>query len=49
MGEVILPFIDEKRLLKAIKNRIHLMTDYDKKRNKLGCNYLFINSNSYMA
>jgi len=43
MGETILPFIDETRLLKAIEKRFHLMTEYDLKRNALGVPMLIIN------
>jgi len=47
MGEVILPFIDEKRLLEAINKKIPLMTKEDLNRNKLGHPFIFINKESF--
>ena len=36
MGEVILPFIDEERLLRAIEKHAAKMTPSEQKRNRLG-------------
>ena len=43
MGEVILPFIEEERLLAAIEKRFDQLTEYELKKNQLGKTYIFMN------
>ena len=44
MGEVILPFIDQSRLLHVINAHSHTLTPHDHSRNQLGRQYLYLNS-----
>jgi len=41
-GVALLPFIDEKRLLKALKSKEPELTDIEKRRNRWGDNVMFI-------
>ena len=41
LGEVILPFIDEDRLVDASSNFDRMLDKHEKFRNRLGCNLLF--------
>lgn len=47
MGQVILPFINEERLLRAIEKKFHLMNADDLRRNKQGETYIFFNKEGY--
>lgn len=40
---VLLPFIDEKRLLGAIRHLDHTLTPDERRRNSVGCHMLFVN------
>lgn len=43
---VKIPFIDEKRLLKAVRGRQKMLTGDEKRRNARGTDFLFIHSRS---
>lgn len=45
-GVALLPFIDEKRLLKALKSKEPELTDDEKRRNRWGDNVMFIGDNN---
>ena len=45
MGEVLLPFIDEQRLIAAIKKFEGQLNEEEKQRNLLGDNQLFLSIN----
>ena len=46
MGEVLLPFIEEERLLNCVRKYEDSMQEEEKMRNKEGFNYLYINTHS---
>jgi len=45
-GVALLPFIDEKRLLKALRSKEQELTDDEKRRNRWGDNVMFIGDNN---
>jgi 5'-3' exoribonuclease 2 len=45
-GVALLPFIDEKRLLKALKSKEPELSDDEKRRNRWGDNVMFIGDNN---
>ena len=42
MGEVILPFIDQERLIKSVHTHYDSMSEDEKKRNLPGITYLYL-------
>ena len=49
MGEVILPFIEEDRLLKAIKKYESEFTKEENERNKLGHTFVIVHENNELV